>query len=190
MKIAKETWVILAIGLADLITTIIFIKHHGAVEANPLFRRYWEMGMLTFVAAKIALLVGPLCVLEWARKRNPAFVSWALRTAIAGYIVMYGIGIVKLNDPARNESEAMINIAQAEASIPAIFDSRMKIYLHRKFLHHTGYYVRKDDLQKVQTSLLPKSRLSNLPPLPLGKLPPRAGAERGIVSDTEFAPTY
>ena len=77
MKIAKESWIIMAIGLADLITTIIFIQNHGAEEANPLFRRYWEMGLMAFILAKLALLVGPLWVLEWARKRNPAFVSWA-----------------------------------------------------------------------------------------------------------------
>src|SRR6185295_10946005 len=98
MKIAKETWVIMAIGLADLTTTILFIKHHGAEEANPLFRKYWEMGLTAFICAKIALLIGPLSVLEWARSRRPKFVSWALRGAIVAYLVMYGIGFMRLNN--------------------------------------------------------------------------------------------
>ena len=76
MKIAKETWIIMVIGIADLATTILFIRHHGAQEANPLFKHYWEMGLTAFIAAKIAMLVGPLVVLEWARIRNPRFVSW------------------------------------------------------------------------------------------------------------------
>ena len=97
MKLAKETWVILAIGLADLITTILFIKHHGAQEANPIFKWYWEMGIAAFVCAKMALLVGPLSILEWARHRSPKFVSMALRSAIAGYVLMYGVGYYRLN---------------------------------------------------------------------------------------------
>ena len=105
MKIAKETWIILAIGLADLATTILFIQHRGAEEANPLFKRYWEMGLAAFVGAKIALLVGPLSILEWARIRNPRFVSGALRGAIAAYLVMYGIGFYKLNYTVGSESE-------------------------------------------------------------------------------------
>lgn len=105
MKIAKETWIIMAIGIADLATTILFIQHHGAQEANPLFKRYWEMGVTVFVCAKIALLLGPLCVLEWARKKNPRFVSCALRSAIAAYVVMYGIGFYKLNYKSSHEVE-------------------------------------------------------------------------------------
>ena len=105
MKIAKETWIIMAIGVADLATTILFIQHHGAHEANPLFKRYWEMGLTVFIAAKCALLVGPLVVLEWARRRNPHFVSWALRSAIAAYVVMYGVGYMRLNQPPKPEQE-------------------------------------------------------------------------------------
>ncbi len=97
MKLAKETWIIMGIGVADLATTIIFIRQHGAVEANPLFKHYWEMGLVFFIAAKMALLVAPLSLLEWARLHKPRFVSYALRCAIVAYIVMYGIGFVKLN---------------------------------------------------------------------------------------------
>src|SRR5690348_8831099 len=105
MKIARESWVIAAIGIADLVTTIIFIKHHGAHEANPLFRHYWEMGVPAFIAAKMACLLGPLVVLEWARKRNPRFVSRALRGAIAAYLTFYGVGFAKLNSPAARADE-------------------------------------------------------------------------------------
>ena len=97
MKIAKETWIIMGIGVADLATTIVFIQQHGAVEANPLFKHYWEMGLIFFIAAKMALLIAPLSLLEWARLHRPRFVSYALRSAIVAYIVMYGVGFVKLN---------------------------------------------------------------------------------------------
>lgn len=105
MKLAKETWIIAAIGVADLVTTIIFIRHHGAQEANPVFRHYWDMGLFAFVAAKCTCLAGPLFILEWARRRRPRFVSWALRAAIMGYVGMYGIGFVRLNGPANAHFE-------------------------------------------------------------------------------------
>jgi hypothetical protein len=125
MKIAKETWIILAIGLADLATTILFIQHRGAEEANPLFKRYWEMGLAVFVGAKIALLVGPLSILEWARTRNPKFVNSALRGAIAAYLVMYGIGFYKLNYGARPEYE-FATPAALEYQIPRRLAERMR----------------------------------------------------------------
>src|SRR5437764_153463 len=106
MKIAKETWVIMAIGLADLATTILFIQHHGAEEANPLFKHYWKMGLAVFIGAKVALLVGPLSILEWARQHRPQFVSWALRAGIAAYLVMYGVGYVRLSHTFANPEDA------------------------------------------------------------------------------------
>lgn len=105
MKIAKESVVIAVIGLADLVTTIVFIQHHGAQEANPVFRHYWEMGLLVFIAAKLVCLLGPLSVLEWARRRRPRFVSLALRSAIVGYLALYCIGVSHLNTPQAHANE-------------------------------------------------------------------------------------
>ncbi|HLJ55322.1 MAG TPA: DUF5658 family protein [Chthonomonadaceae bacterium] len=117
MRIAKETWIIMAIGLADLATTILFIKHHGAQEANPLFQRYWEMGLAAFILAKVALLVGPLYLLEWARLHRPRFTSWALRGAIVAYLLMYGVGVARLNGvPAASAAE--LEMADTELLTP------------------------------------------------------------------------
>src|SRR5690349_18137079 len=97
MKIARESWVIAAIGMADLITTIIFIRHHNAQEANPLFKHIWDMGLPAFIIAKLICVTGPLMILEWARRRNPRFVSMALRCVIVGYLGLYGVGVFHLN---------------------------------------------------------------------------------------------
>jgi hypothetical protein len=105
MKIARETWIIAAIGIADLMTTIVFIRNHGAQEANPLFRHYWEMGIPAFIMAKLVCLAGPLLVLEWARRSNPRFVSRALRTAIVGYLSFYIVGYMQLNGPKAAAAE-------------------------------------------------------------------------------------
>jgi hypothetical protein len=117
MKIAKESWIIAVIGVADLVTTIMFIRHHGAQEANPLFRHYWEMGLPAFILAKMVCLLGPLMILEWARKRNPRFVAGALRTAIAGYIGFYLVGYMQLNGPQAAAAE----VAPKESPVYAAF---------------------------------------------------------------------
>ncbi len=105
MRISKESWIIAVIGVADLITTIIFIRHHGAQEANPLFKLYWQMGLFAFIVAKGVCLVGPLLILEWASKRNPRFVRQALRSAIVAYLAFYSVGFLKLNAPLANADE-------------------------------------------------------------------------------------
>ena len=97
MKLARETWILIAIGIADLVSTIIFIQQHGAREANPIFRHYWDMGLPVFVAAKIAMMGCPLLILEWARRQNPRLVARGLRCAIVGYVLLYGVGVARLN---------------------------------------------------------------------------------------------
>jgi hypothetical protein len=126
MKIAKETWILLAIGTADLATTIVFIQNHGAQEANPLFKYYWEMGLLTFVGAKIAMMVGPLCVLEWARQHNPRFVSWALRGGIVAYVALYSVGFLHLNQDHMQDATSInySDTAAAEANIAFMLQMR------------------------------------------------------------------
>lgn len=120
MKIAKESWILAAIGLADLVTTIIFIKDHGAQEANPLFRRYWDMGIPAFIAAKMVCLLGPLLVMEWARSHSERFVNGALRTAIAGYLLLYCVGYLHLNAPHRGaRSEGSNYVISGEETPPA-----------------------------------------------------------------------
>ena len=99
-RIARETWALAFIGGLDLITTIVFIRHQGAEEANPLFHRYWQMGIPVFVLAKMILLLIPLAVLEWARQRRPRFVRIALRVGITAYVAMYGVGFTQLNSHA------------------------------------------------------------------------------------------
>jgi hypothetical protein len=100
MRLSKESWVIAAIGLADLIATIVFIERHGAHEANPIFRILWDLGPLAFIGAKILFLAGPIAILEWARRHNPQFVLRASQAVIVAYIACYGLGIAKLNSPA------------------------------------------------------------------------------------------
>jgi hypothetical protein len=114
MKISKESWVILAIGFADLISTLVWVGRHGAGEANPLFAHYLSMGPLWFSLMKVVLLAGPIFILEWAKHRRPRFTRYASRFAIAAYLVMYGVGFYRLNhDPARQQAQLALEAEQA-----------------------------------------------------------------------------
>src|SRR4051812_14922973 len=98
MKLSREGACILAICVADLITTIWFVRGHGAEEANPLMRLFLEQGLITFVLAKGVFCVGPLALIEWARNQHPFFVKCALRTGIALYLGFYGMVVWKINN--------------------------------------------------------------------------------------------
>lgn len=90
MRLARETWLMLAIGLADLASTIYLVRHGLVREANPVMAWYLvHFGMWAFCAAKTTRLVCPLMILEWVRRVKPHLGVWALRIALLGYIVLY-----------------------------------------------------------------------------------------------------
>ena len=97
MKIARESLWIAAIGIADLITTLIWVHYHGAQEGNPVFAHYLRMGIVWFALMKILLLAGPIYLLEWARRRRPRFTLNASRVGIGAYCGMYALGFLHLN---------------------------------------------------------------------------------------------
>lgn len=97
MKLSRESLIIFIIGLADLATTLAWVKMHGAEEANPVFAHYLAMGPLMFALMKLIMLAAPIFLLEWARRHRPVFTVRAARFTIAAYLVLYGVGFVKLN---------------------------------------------------------------------------------------------
>src|ERR1043166_1808012 len=103
MKLSRESALIIAICVADLVTTLWFVRGHGAQEANPLMRLFLEQGIIAFILAKCAFCVGPLALIEWARKQHPFFVTCALRTGILLYLGFYGTVVYKINRPPEDE---------------------------------------------------------------------------------------
>jgi len=120
MRVTRETWILAAICLVDLITTLWFVRHGGASEGNPVMNFYLQQGVLPFVVAKCVLFLGPLLVLEWARRRNPRFVLTMLRVGIALYLGLYGAVVWRINtgDAAREVAEAQIAAVQRWAALP------------------------------------------------------------------------
>ena len=97
MKIARETWLLGLICLADMISTLLLVHSGAAVEANPVLSFFLDRGGVWFVIAKSLLFLGPLFVLELLRRRRPESVTRILRVGIVLYLVCYGIGAVHVN---------------------------------------------------------------------------------------------
>jgi hypothetical protein len=97
VRISKQTALLAGIGTLDLITTLYLVHLHSAAEANPLMRFFLAQGTVVFIAAKLTLLVGPLCLLEWARRRRPTFVQRASSIAVVAYASLYFCGVAFAN---------------------------------------------------------------------------------------------
>jgi hypothetical protein len=134
MRISKESVVIGVIGLADLGTTLLWVRQHGAREANPVFAQYLAMGFSWFVAMKVVFLAAPIFMLEWARIRRPRFTLLASRFAICAYVFMYGVGFVRLNGDlfAQRAANASTSL-ESEVFLKRINASWMR--------RHSGYHV-------------------------------------------------
>lgn len=123
-RISIEAALIFSIGVLDLVTTMAWIGNHGADEANPIFKRYLAFGPLWFAAAKMILLLAPIFILEWARRRRPRFAKWGARAALVGYVSLYVVGVIRLNpgllDGHRNHHDG--EIARMSVETPTQFN--------------------------------------------------------------------
>ena len=95
---APESFVIAALCLLDLSSTLWWVSYREATEGNPIMAYYLTHGgTIGFALAKMVLLIMPLIIAEWARQTKPRFVRAALRVGIAGYIGAYAIGVAHIN---------------------------------------------------------------------------------------------
>lgn len=152
MRISKESVVIAVIGLADLGTTLLWVHQHGAQEANPVFAHYLSMGMAYFALMKIICLAAPIFLLEWARVRRPRFTQIASRFAICAYVVMYGIGFVRLNGELFTERSAHASVSLNSEAIQRSMNLSWMRH-HWKASHMAPRYVGHDRGQTQVTSL-------------------------------------
>jgi hypothetical protein len=133
MRILRESWIIACIGIADLVTTLIWVHNHGAKEANPLFAHYLAMGSVWFAVMKLVLLAGPIFLLEWASRHRPVFTRRASQFAIAAYVVMYGVGVAKLNSNLFQLQPAHAEVIVAE--LPALKFERGRDHMRKTWKH-------------------------------------------------------
>jgi len=89
MALMVESVILIAIGLMDLLFTLLLIGQNGVTEGNPLMAYYLRFGVGVFVLVKLALLFLPVFVAEWSKRYRPQFVKWMMRGAIAAYVGSY-----------------------------------------------------------------------------------------------------
>jgi hypothetical protein len=99
MRVSRETWLVTALCLADLLSTLFLVHRHGADEGNTLMSYYLHLGTGAFVAAKCMLFVPALLIAEWYRRRNPRLVAATLQGVIVMYVTLYALGIFQANRP-------------------------------------------------------------------------------------------
>jgi hypothetical protein len=118
MKLSRESVIIFCVGAADLATTLLWTHTHGAEEGNPLFAHYLAMGPFVFAVVKLVMLAAPIFLLEWARNHRPVFTMRAARFGIAAYLVLYGVGVIRLNGEHSASREDLQRVAMAELPYP------------------------------------------------------------------------
>jgi len=90
--------VLLAVGLADLLSTLFWIATGRAVEVNPIMAAVLRLGICPFVFAKLSTLAAYIGVVEWyRRRRNPVFACLVGNLTLTCYIAVYAISFVVVN---------------------------------------------------------------------------------------------
>jgi hypothetical protein len=89
IKLMRETWILAAICLLDLVLTLWLIDAGHAKEANPVMQAALGMGVMWFVAVKCAYTFGPLTLLEMVGRRHTIVVRRYLRLGIGVYLAMH-----------------------------------------------------------------------------------------------------
>lgn len=97
MSLMKESLILIAIGMLDLVITLALLGHGRAVEGNPIMAYYLQFGVGAFVLAKLALLFLPIFIAEWSKRYKPRFVRLMMRGAITAYVGVYLILFVSVN---------------------------------------------------------------------------------------------
>lgn len=97
--LSVESWAIFALCMADLALTVWLLARGLADEANPLMQHYLSYGLGAFVGVKLLLVVAPLVIIEWGRRRRPQAVRRLARAGVYGYIGLYGLLHLGFNAP-------------------------------------------------------------------------------------------
>jgi len=89
ITLMKESQVLVAVCLADLLATLLLVGRHHASEGNPLMAYYLSMGLGTFVLVKLGLVILPIFVVEYSKQFAPRFARNLVRLAIVAYVGTY-----------------------------------------------------------------------------------------------------
>ncbi|MEN6371627.1 MAG: DUF5658 family protein [Armatimonadota bacterium] len=95
--ISKESIILSLICMADMFSTLIMVSMGYATEQNPLMASCLQRSAWLFLAAKTASFLPFIVVVEWYRRKKPAFAQAATRAAIVLYLLAYVTITVRVN---------------------------------------------------------------------------------------------
>jgi len=98
IRILPVNAALLAVGAADLLTTLFWLATGRAVEVNPIMAAILRAGLCPFVLTKVATLVAYVGVMEWYRRRRcPVFARVVGNITLVGYVGIYAISFACVN---------------------------------------------------------------------------------------------
>ncbi len=96
-RVSAESIILSLICLADMLSTLFLVSIHAATEQNPLMAACLRHSPVTFIVIKTLSFLPLVVLLEWYRRRKPAFALAALRFSIVAYLVAYLLLTLKCN---------------------------------------------------------------------------------------------
>lgn len=88
------------VGVADLLSTLYWLKTGQAVEVNPVMAAVLHGGIGLFIGVKLATLTAFVGVMEWyRRRRSAAFARLVGSATLIGYISIYTVSFCCVNYP-------------------------------------------------------------------------------------------
>ena len=97
IEISRESIIILAVCMLDLLSTVWLLSAGLATEANPLMAHLLDRSLALFCGVKMGTVFCLIALTEWYRKQHPIFVRSVMRFAIAGYLALYTVLLLKVN---------------------------------------------------------------------------------------------
>jgi hypothetical protein len=97
LKISIESIVLIAICLADMLTTLYLVLKGMATEQNPIMAACIRHSPATFVLVKLVSFVPFVVAVELYRRRNPEFARRACLYAIGLYVVAFVVLTISTN---------------------------------------------------------------------------------------------
>jgi uncharacterized membrane protein len=98
VRILPANALLIAVGLADLLSTLFWLRTGQAIEMNPVMAAVLHAGLGAFILVKLSTLVAYVSVVEWYRRhRNPAFARLVGSITLIGYVGIYAISFCFVN---------------------------------------------------------------------------------------------
>lgn len=97
LTLSRDSIILIAIGMADLISTVILLNAGGAVEGNPVMAYFLRYGICVFILMKMMLISIPVMIFEYCRQFKPKFVALMVRFAITAYVAVYASLYLTIN---------------------------------------------------------------------------------------------